>query len=409
VATRSRSYLAYLAIFLGSVAIMDGYVSSIKSSAIPYILSAYGIDAPTFSALESLVLIPTFFIVAFNSLADRIGRRWGLLLLVLGMGLPCLAILLWTPTLPWFLAFYAAATFFTVSNLWHVPANEEAPATVRARYVAVIYAVGQMPLIALLPPLLVERLGLDWRWMYGIMFLAMLPLLVLWLPMRDTGRYRAVAAERQLNPGQRWRPFGLGAIDRSDLRYIALTAAIVACLLVFMVLYFWAGYFFMTLRGYTLVEWSRIVLVMLTMVLLGGLTGGWVLDFIGRTRELVLGCLGITLCVIGTGFLPGQGPAVALILAAFFIGLVSAWTTTYVPEVFPTDRRASCAGWVSSIARVAYVLGPALAAVLLKAFPTMTGFWVAAGLVMLIPIAIIWLADPFETKTRSLEEIERER
>jgi hypothetical protein len=101
---------------------------------------------------------------------------------------------------------------------------------------------------------------------------------------------------------------GLGAIDRRDARYIALSGAIVTCVLVFMVLYLWAGYFFMTLRGFTLEEWSRVLL--------------------------------------------------------------------------------------------------ALAAVLLRVFPTMTGFWVAAGLVMLVPVVVVWLADPLETGGWELEELE---
>lgn len=409
VSTRGRGYLAYLIVFLGSVALMDGYVSSIKSTAIPSILAEYGIDAPTFSGLEALVLIPTFFIVAFNSLADRLGRRVAMLLLLLGMGLPCLAIVLWTPTLPWFLLFYAMATFFTVSNLWQVPANEEAPAAQRARLVALVYAAGQLPLTALLPPLLVDRLGLDWRWMYGVMALLMLPLLLLWLPMRETVRYQAMAAERQQAPDRRWRLLGLGAIDRRDVRYIALSAAIVTCVLLFMVLYFWSGYFFMTLRGYTLAQWSRVLLAAMLLVLAGGLAGGWVLDLVGRRRGLVLGCLGMALSITGVGVAPGAWPAILAIVAAFFVGVVSAWTYVFIPEVFPTERRATCTGWVSSIGRIAYVAGPALAAVLLRAFPTMTGFWVAAGLVMLVPVGIVALADPLETRQWDLEEIESSR
>lgn len=406
VKTRSRGYLIYLVTFLGTVALMDGYISGIKSTAIPSILKGYGLSAPAFSGLEALVLIPTFFVFAFNSLADVIGRRLAILLLILGMGLSCLAILLWTPTLPWFLAFYAAATFFTVSNLWSVPASEEAPAARRARLVALVYVIGQLPLTAILPPLLIGTLGLDWRWMYGVQFVIMLPVLLLWLPMAETGRYQALQAERRRNPGEHRRLFGLGAIDRRDRRYIALTAAIATCLLVFMVLYFWAGYFFMTLRGYTLAQWSRVLLAVMLLLLAGGLAGGWVLDYAGRRRGLVIGCLGMAACVSGVGFLPDLWAAVLLASAAFFVGIVSTWTTVYIPEVFPTERRATCAGWVSSIARVAYVAGPALAAVLLKAFPAMTGFWAVAGAVMLLPVGIVWLVGPAETNKRDLEEIE---
>jgi hypothetical protein len=39
----------------------------------------------------------------------------------------------------------------------------------------------------------------------------------------------------------------------------------------------------------------------------------------------------------------------------------------------------------------------------------MDWFWVVTALIMLIPIAIILVFDPYETKTRELEEIEQQR
>jgi hypothetical protein len=64
---------------------------------------------------------------------------------------------------------------------------------------------------------------------------------------------------------------------------------------------------------------------------------------------------------------------------------------------------------VSSIGRIACVAGPALAAVLLKAFPTMTGFWMAAALALLAPAGIVWLVDLLETRQPDLAEIEASR
>jgi len=66
-------------------------------------------------------------------------------------------------------------------------------------------------------------------------------------------------------------------------------------------------------------------------------------------------------------------------------------------------------GWTTTVARVSYVAGPALAAILLQAFPTMEWFWVCAGLVMAAPAIIVFLFNPYETKTRELEEIEARR
>ena len=54
-------------------------------------------------------------------------------------------------------------------------------------------------------------------------------------------------------------------------------------------------------------------------------------------------------------------------------------------------------------------VGPGLAAILLKAFPTMEWFWVVAAAIMLIPIAIMRFANPYETKTHELDDIEHKR
>jgi MFS family permease len=66
-------------------------------------------------------------------------------------------------------------------------------------------------------------------------------------------------------------------------------------------------------------------------------------------------------------------------------------------------------GWTTTVARVSYVAGPALAAVLLDAFPTMDWFWVVAGAIMTIPIGIVLLLKPYETRDKELEEIELRR
>ena len=81
--TRGRSYLIYLMIFTGMVAIMDQYISTVKTSAIPYILEEYNITASQFSWLEAAYLSFTFLIFFLNGLNDIIGRKWAQLVLIL--------------------------------------------------------------------------------------------------------------------------------------------------------------------------------------------------------------------------------------------------------------------------------------------------------------------------------------
>jgi hypothetical protein len=55
--------------------------------------------------------------------------------------------------------------------------------------------------------------------------------------------------------------------------------------------------------------------------------------------------------------------------AGFFMSFAYTWIV-YIPGIFPTERRSACFGWTSTVARISYVVGPALAAILLRLFPT---------------------------------------
>lgn len=407
-AARSRGYLVYLVILMGLVAVMDQYLSTVKTTAIPYILKQYNISAAQFSWLEALFLIPTFFIFALNGLNDIIGRRLSILVLVLLMGASAVGILAFTPGLYAFMAFYALATFTTVSNMWTIPISEEAPAQSRAKYVAVVFVLGLLPLQAVLPPLLVNKLGLDWRWMYGVVAGMGLIAIVVWLWMRETERFARVREEQRAGR-LKSHVFGLGSIDRRDFRYIAISASIWICWLLNSMLYYWTGYYFMDVRGYTLSQWSMVLLGTLIMAMLGGVAGGAIMDRLGRRVGLVIGCLG--LAVVLPLFPHAQGTLLPILAAisGFFTSLSYSWIVVYVPEVFPTERRGACMGWTTTLARVAFVGGPVLAASLLQVSPKMELFWLVAGLIMLLPIVIIFLLRPFETKTQELEEIAERR
>ena len=401
---RSRNYLVYLIIFMGLVAVMDQYISTVKTTAVPYVIEAYNITASRFSWLEAVYLIATFFIFLLNGLTDIIGRKYAILILVLLMGFSSLGIVLFTPTIHHFMVFYTLAMFTTVSNMWTIPISEESPAQKRAKYVALVYVIGLIPLQAILPPLLLNVLKVDWRWMYGVMFILMIPMLAMWQRMKETGRYAVIKAQRATGKRKR-HIFGLGVIDRRDLQYIAISASIWLCWLTYSVLYYWAGYYFMTVKGYTLNQWSMVLLATLIMAMIGGVTSGSIMDRIGRKPALIGGCVLLSLCLIVLGFAQGALLPLAAVVTGFFTSFTYTWIVVYVPEIFPTERRGACMGWATTVARISYVVGPVLSAVLLDAYPTMDGFWVAAALIVLIPIGIILAVNPYETKTQELEEI----
>jgi MFS family permease len=130
---------------------------------------------------------------------------------------------------------------------------------------------------------------------------------------------------------------------------------------------------------------------------------------LGRRPALIAGCISLAIVLGLLGFAEGALLPIVAAVTGFFTSFTYTWVVVYVPEVFPTDRRGACMGWTTTVARISYVLGPALAAVLLEAFPTMEWFWVIAGLVMLLPIAIVLAFNPYETKNKELEEIASSR
>ena len=405
---RSRGYLIYLIIFMGLVALMDQYLSTIKTTALPYILDEYKITPTQFSNLEGIFFVLTFFIFLLNSLVDRIGRKYSILLLIAIMGFSSLGVLLFSSTIYWFMILYTLAIFATVSNMWTIPISEESPTEGRAKYVALVYIIGLIPLQALLPPLIINTLHLSWKWMYGCMSLLMLPLIVIWFFMKETNRYDIIKQERK-DGTRKNHIFGIGVIDKKDVRYILFSSAVWLCWLVYQFFYYWLGYYFMTIKGYSLTNWSTVLLVTLILAMAGGYLSGWIMDRLGRKPTLIMGCVGLSLVLILLAFGQGFMLPVATALIGFFTSFTYTWIVVYIPEVFPTERRGACIGWTTTLARISYVVGPLLVGFLLNLFPSMEWFWIIAAGIMLLPIAIVFFFNPSETKVKDLETIEQDR
>src|SRR4030042_6287480 len=175
---QTRRYILYLVIFMGMIALMDQYLSFIETTAIPNVLSEYSVTDAQYSWWKALYFIPTFLIFLLNGLTDIIGRKKSLLILIFLFGFTSLGIVYATPSFHLYMLFFTVIIFATVSNMWTIPISEEAPAEKRAKYISIVFFISLIPLQAIIPPLL-SRLGLSWKWMYGIMFLFMLPVLLM--------------------------------------------------------------------------------------------------------------------------------------------------------------------------------------------------------------------------------------
>lgn len=404
---RTRGYIIYLVIFMGMIAIMDQYLSIIETTAIPNLLQEYSVTDAEYAWWKALYFIPTFLIFLLNGLTDIIGRKYSLLILIVLFGVGSIGIVYATPSFHLYMLFFSIIIFATVSNMWAIPISEEAPAEKRAKYVSIVYFLSLIPLQALIPPIL-SRLGLSWKWMYGVMFLFMIPVLLMWFFMKETKRYEIIKEERRLGKRKK-HYYGFGVINRCDLKYILFSGFIWMSWLIVSMFVLWGGHFFMDIHDYTLDQWSLTLLGTLLLMMAGSIIGGWMMDRVGRKTGLLIGCLGLGVFVALLGITPIDVARIMAIITGFFLGFSYVWIIVYIPEIFPTERRGSCIGWTTTTARVSYVLGPALAAIMLTVSPSMQWFWVVGGLLMLIPITLVLLFHPYETKIKELEEIEQER
>jgi MFS family permease len=165
----------------------------------------------------------------------------------------------------------------------------------------------------------------------------------------------------------------------------------------------------MTIKGFTFDQWSLVLLGILLSMMVGAMIGGWAMDRMGRKSGIIIGCAGLGVFVGLIGFTPVVVSIILITIAGFFFGFSYIWIIVYIPEIFPTERRGSCMGWTTTTARASYVMGPSLAAIMLTVSPGMELFWLVGGLLMIIPILLVVLFHPYETKTKELEEIEVKR
>ena len=136
--------------------------------------------------------------------------------------------------------------------------------------------------------------------------------------------------------------------------------------LVYWGIFLWAPYILVAERGLTLVRSLWYSLLMTVMQIPGYWSGALLIERVGRRRLLAL-----YMALAGLGslmFSMARTPLEVLIwgsVISFFN--LGAWgiTYAYTPELYPTEMRATGAGWANSVGRIGGILGPYIAGVLI--------------------------------------------
>jgi MFS family permease len=398
---RPKKYVTTVVLIMGLIALMDNFLSQLEIGVIGYMVIDFGIDPTLLFAIFGIIAFAVFFVSWFT---DAFGRRKGLILLVLVLGIPSTLLLL-TPSGPAGLypsvILYSIMTMGTLANTWEIPVAEESPAKKRGLYGAIAFLIGLVPIYAIIGPRVAEALG--WKWAYGLFSIIMMgvciPLLL--FSFKETDRW--LNSKNQLKNKTLSFITALKSISRKDWKYI----------MIFSIVYFIWGVSF---KGGTLrfqlffasfgdqAAYDKVYLLvggLLTVV--GALLSGLLLDKIGRKKTLVVGCVGSIVSFILVG--PTRSP-VALWGIFCFMPMVLAFITVYLAEIFPTKIRSTCTGVVVTFSRFSYIVGPALA--FMSNFVDWSIYWIFIGLLMIIPLLAL-LMRPYEAMNKTLEEIEANR
>jgi len=248
---KATKYMIFLVVIMGLVSQLDGWLSLIESTAVPYITAEFFAgDAAEFALWQGFFGILVFLVFFIGWFGDAYGRKKGIILLTLVMGIPTIFIT-FLPAGPgsatMFFILYSVVIMGTTSNLWEVPISEEAPADRRGLYGSLAFLIGIIPFSAIIGVGIIADYG--WRWGYGVMFFFTIFLLILLYFMKEPQRWVDKAAQRTKRLGIME---ALKSLRPEDKKYIAVSIIVyLAWTITFKMATTFGGYYYMTLNSYS--------------------------------------------------------------------------------------------------------------------------------------------------------------
>ncbi|MBN2151034.1 MAG: MFS transporter [Candidatus Lokiarchaeota archaeon] len=427
--TRSKEYIRFVVILMGLISLMDNYLAQVELGVLKYMAYDLGISVNELNFYFMIYGVIAFAVFFISWFTDAAGRKKGLMLLVLMMGIPSVLLPAVNPTgtagIHVAAILYSLITMATLANTWQIPVAEEAPAKNRGKLGALAFLIGLIPIYAILGPVIARPetpiplpdfaddkpgWGWGWEWAYGLWGLIFMVLCLLLLAFVFKEPERWVKAREQRQNKLMDIKKALKLMTRKDWLYALVLAG---------VYFIWSAAFKMgtlqfqnfysdasisAVRTGGIDQYNSLYLIvggLLTPV--GALLSGLFLDKIGRKWTLVIGCIGsiASFIIVAITF-----HYVAMWGIFLCMPIVLGWITVYFAEIFPTKIRATCMGIVVTISRAAYVAGPGLAS--LAGVLGWPAYWVFTGLLMIIPLLSL-LVKPYEAMHKTIEEIESQR
>ncbi len=402
----SKKYMTYLVIFMGLIALVDNYLSLIEITAIPKIITHFGITLDVFLRWQGIFGIVAFLVFLIGGLADLWGRRIGILILLILMGGSALLIGFVGARSLWiFIVFYALLILGTNVNLWIIPISEESPPKRRALYGSLAFLIGLIPLYAFVGEAISNSMG--WQWMYGLMGAFGLLLIVAWYFMKETKRWKIQREEFKLKK-QRVRFIEtIKKFTKKDWLFVVLTGTIYICWnMSFKMATGTVASYYQNILLFTADRFETILIFAGLATILGALSIGIIMDKLGRMVAFIFSSIGASLSYLGLAL---HGHPVFMIFIYYFMACFLGFLLVYIPEIFSTDKRGTATGLSLTLSRLGYVVGPLLAGVIVfqETVATYRLLYIIAAIIALVPMLSL-LLNKYEPKGKTLEIIQEE-
>jgi len=358
-----------------------------------------GLSGTVLGAGLAVIRLSSLLALPLTGMADRFGRR-SLLLVAMTTGLAITAASAVSPGYWWFVALFALGRPFlsATSALAQVVAAEQTSWADRAKAVALVtagYGIGA-GLTAMVHSLASTSLGFRGTVALALVPLALVPVVARWVTEPD--RFLVSEAVRDHAVPV------LGAVGsrfRGRLAVLVVLAFAVAFVTgpgnTFVFLYA------QNVRHLSGVATAAMVAGAGVTGLIGLLVGRWLADRVGRRPTGALGMVGVA----GAATLAYSGTRVALVVG-YVLGVLAGSVLApaigaLVNELFPTEVRASVAGWFL----LAGVLGASVGLVVFGAVADVGDRFGLAAAVTFVPVsllAVLFWRVP-ETRGREPEDL----
>lgn len=398
---------------LGLVALaslVTSYGTAIMVFALPQIQSGLRIDDTAVSDVAAAIRLGSLAAVPFVWVADRIGRRPALILVMVANALATAATGVSSSVEAFVVLQFIARMLHTATGiLAAVYIAEEFPSGHRGwGFGALAILAGAGAGLAMIMFAMIDLLPYGWRTLYflGLMALAVFPLLLRRLP--ETERFLSMGA--QGDPLQ--FTSHLGPIASVATAYPGRFAAMGAVVLIVAVSNVAAGLFGPTFlqneHGWSPAHLSVVLIITGAVAVASAIYLGVFSDRFGRKRVAILLLAATPIAMVG--FYEASGAILPVLLVTFSVVGMGADVSLVAmgKELFPTSYRSTVSGFVAMVAAAGGVLGLWAHG---RLFELIGDQWTAvSALAMIGLLAPLILAPTLpETNRRALEEISPER